>query len=86
MRKDERQEAKLRTVKLEAQEQVKNQLDVLELRLNRLFSQTHETINKRRRKLTKARKIAKGNALIDQLTQELDLDQDAINQLKILNA
>ena len=85
MRKDELQEIKLRTVKLDSQEVSKNNLDIIELRLNRLFSQTHEVVNGSRRKLTKSRKIAKGNILIDRYVIDINLDKDAINQLKYLN-
>jgi len=85
MDKSTRQEIQGRTIKLEAQEQVKSTLDTLELRLNRLYNQTHETINGRKVKLTKMRKISKANVMIDKaLEVDVDISVDAINQLKII--
>lgn len=84
---DTRKEIAGRTIALTAYEQEKAIFDQLELRLAKLYAQTHEVINGRRRKLTKRRKIAKANAIIDKAFAGVpDVSRDAINQLKMLDA
>lgn len=80
-------EARLRTLKLNAQEQNKAELDKLELRLSRIYVQTHETVSGIRRPLTKRRKLALWNKVIDRYERRdtLDISQDSINMLKALD-
>ena len=80
-------EAKLRTIKLEAQEQSKAVLDALELKMGRLYVQKYETIKGVRKKITKRRRIALMNQLIDREMDKVDIeiDQDVLNQLRVLN-
>ena len=84
---DARKEITGRTIALSAYEQEKVILDQLETRLLKLYSQRYEIVNGRRRKLTKPRKIARANAMIDSaLTSLPDVSNDAINQLRLLDA
>lgn len=86
MEKELKQEVRARTLKLDAQEREKALLDKAELKLKRLYAQTHETINGRRVKMTKRRKIAKAKALLESIfSGEIDVSQDTINTLKILD-
>ena len=86
MDKQIKAEIRARTLKLESYENEKALLDEAELRLKRLYNQTHETVDGRRIKLTKKRKIAKIKALLDTLFDgEIDVEDDAINMLKLMN-
>ena len=61
-------------------------LDKLEVRLNRLFSQTHTVIAGRKIKLTKRAKISRANKLIDAaLDGEIDIIGDGLNQTKLID-
>ena len=80
-----KQEAKARTLKLESYDSNKEALNKVVDRLVRLVDQTHETRLGMRIKMTKRRKIAKANAIIDTLP-DIDFSQDAINQLRLIDA
>lgn len=85
MENQTRFEAKARTLKLDAQEVNSARIDKLVAQLDALGRQTHEQRLGFRVKMSKRRKIAKGNKLIDRAFRNgLDIKQDAINQLKIL--
>ena len=82
-----RLEIKGRTIKLDAYEQEKERLNSLQVRLVALYVQTHVTVKGVRQKLTKRKRIAMANKLIDAaLSESITIDSDAINQVKILDA
>ena len=82
-----RLEIKGRTIKLDAYEQEKERLNSLQTRLVSLYVQTHVTVKGVRQKLTKRKRIAMANKLIDAaLSESITIDSDAINQVKILDA
>lgn len=82
-----RLEAKLRTLWLGSYNEEKEKHDAAELGLSRLYVQTHETVNGRRVKLTDRRKIAKAKELLDRIfSDDPDISQDAINQIKAMDA
>lgn len=86
MDRETRGEIKGRTIKLDAQEKNNARIDKLVLQLEALGRQTHETRLGFRVRMTKRRKIARGNKLIDRAFRDgLEIDKDAINQLKLLN-
>jgi len=59
--------------------------DRLQLRLNALYNQTHETIFGRRVRLIKRRRKTKANQLIDQaLSDPIDVRSDSISQVKLM--
>lgn len=87
MTPEERLEARLRTLKLSSYEAEKALIDAAELASIKLLSQTHETIDGKRVKLTKRRKIAKHVEIIDRIfSRDIDIRADAINQVKALDA
>lgn len=82
-----KKEIKGRTLKLDSQEQNKTQLDKLQLALTKIYTKEYEVINGVRRNITKTRRIAIGRALISEYASKdnLDITQDAINQLKLMD-
>lgn len=86
MDKETKLEIRLRTVELESYGKESTLIDAAELASIKLYKQTHETVNGRRVKLTKRRKIAKHKALIERLfSTDIDVRNDAINQVKALD-
>jgi len=83
---DLKKEIRGRTLKLDAYERERNLLDRLEARLIRLFNQKHEVVRGRRITLTRRRKVAKANAIIDKaLEGEIDVNRDSIDQVKLMD-
>ena len=86
MDSDVKKEVRGRTLKLKAYDVESGLLDTAELRLKRLYGQTHEQIGGRRQVLTKRRKIAKAKLIIAGIFKgDIDVDDDAINQLKLMD-
>ncbi len=86
MDSETRKEVKGRTVTLFAYTRQKIRIAMVMRKLTRLYMQTHELKNGRRVKITKSRKIARGNAIINKVFDEpLDIKKDSINQLKIID-
>lgn len=85
MESDTRKEIEGRTLKLDSYETEKALIEKAELRLLKLYAQTHEVRAGRRVKLTNRRKLAKAKALLDSIFDgEIDVNGDAINQLKVM--
>ncbi len=87
MDSDTKKEVQLRTLKLNAQEQNKAELDTLELKLTRLYTQEYETINGIKKKITKTRRIALGKSLINEYGSKdnLDINDDVLNTIKAMD-
>jgi len=86
-----KKEIRGRTLELRAYGIEKTLLDKLEVKLIRLFNQTHyyETtvFGRVRKKLRKPQKIAMANALIDRMLDgEIDVDRDSISQVKLMDS
>lgn len=87
MTPDTKKEIKGRTVELEAYEQEKHRLEILESRLNKLYRMTHIMVKGKRVRLTKRKSIAMANAMIDRsFDKALKIKKDAANQLRIMDA
>lgn len=81
-----KKEIRGRTLKLDAHEKEKALIDEAELKLKRLYAQTHETVNGRRVKLTKRRKIAKAKKLLDVIFDgQIDVSVDTINMIRLMD-
>lgn len=80
-------EAKLRTIELISYRKAKKGMRELELRLIKIFSQTHYTSKGIRRKMTKQVKISRMHKAIDKHFESnpVELEQDVINQLKVID-
>lgn len=87
MTPEERLEARLRTLKLESYDSEAARIDAAELASIKLFRQTHETVDGKRVKLTKRRKISKHAEIIDRIfSDDIDISTDAINMVRALDA
>ena len=84
---DTKKEIRGRTLRLEAYDNEVERLEALRLRLLKLYSQTHVTINGKRKKLTKRKKIAMANKLIDRaFSENVSVENDTKNQVRLMDA
>ena len=84
---DTKKEIRGRTLKLEAYDKESERLEALRLRLIKLYSQTHVTTLGIKRKLTKRKKIAMANKLIDRaFSENVSIENDTKNQVRLMDA
>ena len=90
MDRETRKEIQGRSLRQEAYDRETSVLNKLQLRLIALYGQSHEYVSiagiRLRRTLSKRRKIAKANRLIDKaLDGEISVEQDARNQVRLMD-
>ena len=87
MDSETRKEIKGRTVRLEAYEKHKETMNALEIKLNKIYRKTHIVRDGVRSKITKRQKIALASRAIDRaMSNDLEVNKDAINQMRLLDA
>ena len=81
-----KKEIKGRTIELHSYNDHKRNMDTLELKLIKIYSRSHETIDGVRRKITKRRRLKLGYDAIDKHVKTLNIDKDSLNQVRIIEA